>query len=70
MHYSKELVSKFRKQYQRAFGLEIAPEVADLELYRLARLIQVLHLTVFDEEGKDYDYDESESEQIQKPRTR
>lgn len=61
MHYSKDLVSKFRRQYQQAFGLEITPEVADLELYRLARLIQVLHLTVFNEEDKEYDYDESES---------
>lgn len=62
MHYSKELVSKFRKQYQRAFGLEITPEVADLELYRLARFTEILHLTVFDEENEEYDYGESESE--------
>lgn len=58
MHYSKDLVSRFRKQYKLAFGLEITPEVADLELYRLARLNEVLHSSVFSEEDKEYDYDE------------
>lgn len=58
MHYSKDLVSRFKKQYQRAFGLEITPEVADLELYRLARLLEVLHSSVFNEDDKEYDYDE------------
>ncbi len=58
MRYSKDLVSRFRKQYQRAFGLEITPEVADLELYRLARLNEILHSSIFNEEDKEYDYDE------------
>lgn len=62
MRYSKDLLSRFRKQYQQAFGLEITLEVADLELYRLARLLEVLHLTVFNEEDKEYDYGESQSE--------
>lgn len=58
MHYSKDLVSRFQKQYQKCFGLEITLEVADLELYRLARLTEVLYLSIFNEEDKEYEYTE------------
>lgn len=57
MHYSKELVSRFKGQYEKSFGLEISLEVADLELYRLARLLEILRLSIFNEEEKEYEDD-------------
>ncbi|MBQ3294134.1 hypothetical protein IJG98_00190 [Candidatus Saccharibacteria bacterium] len=50
LHYSEGLVKKFQKTYQEAYGLEITPEVAEIELENLARLLEIFYLSVFTKE--------------------
>ena len=42
MHYSKTLTSKFQKQVKKDFGEDISLKVADLELFKIARLVETL----------------------------
>ena len=57
MLYSKDLVARFQKQYQESYGLEITAEVAEMELQRLARLLEVFYLSVFTREENQNDFD-------------
>ena len=50
MHYSKDLIARFQKQYLESYGLEISEESAELELFRLARLLEIFYLAVFTKE--------------------
>lgn len=43
MHYSKKLTAMFKKQVRDDFGEDISLEDADLELFRLARLVEAIY---------------------------
>lgn len=42
MRYSKKLIQKFQKEYKKKFNQSIKPEVANVELHRLARLVEIV----------------------------
>lgn len=42
MRYSKKLIQKFQKEYRKKFNQNIKPEAADVELHRLARLVEIV----------------------------
>lgn len=42
MRYSKKLIQKFQKEYKKKFNQGIKSEVADVELHRLARLVEIV----------------------------
>lgn len=43
MHYSKKLTSKFKKQVMDDYGEDISLNTADLELFKLARLVEAIY---------------------------
>ncbi len=42
MRYSKKLIQEFQKEYKKKFNQSIKPETADVELHRLARLVEIV----------------------------
>lgn len=55
MRCDKNTVVRFQQQYKKSYGLDISLESADLELYHLMRLVEIVFLSMLNNGDDDYD---------------